>query len=320
MAFFAGCDYNSRITISLEINSQMLPNRSGEMEVFLHVADAGSFSAAARKLQLTPSAVAKLIARLEERLGAQLFVRSTRNLKLTREGSAYYHDASRILEDIGELEARLAHDSATPRGTIRVNATIPFGNHVLVPVLAGFLESYPEVTIDLSLTDNVIDILDERADIAIRSGALRDSRLLARKLGISRRVIIASRDYIARKGLPENPDDLHGHNCLNFSFRRPQEQWMVGTKGDEDASSRIGNIQVNNGETMRQLALAGVGIGRLALFHVGQDIADGRLVELLGDAAEPEFEQIHAVFVGQRQMPLRMRVLLDYLAKHISIR
>ncbi|OSQ41014.1 LysR family transcriptional regulator [Thalassospira mesophila] len=306
----------------------MLPNRSGEMEVFLRVADAGSFSAAARRLQLTPSAVAKLIARLEERLGAQLFVRSTRNLKLTREGHAYYHDASRILEDINTLEARLAHDSATPRGAIRVNATIPFGNHVLVPVLGGFLEKYPEVTIDLSLTDDVIDILDERADIAIRSGTLRDSRLLARKLGVSRRVIIAAPSYIERHGRPHTPAELENHNCLNFNFRRAQDQWALNqTGGDgndnsgghDDPGARTGNLQVNNGETMRQLALAGVGIGRLARFHVGEDIKQGRLESLFEDGVEPEFEQIHAVFVGQRQMPLRMRVFLDYLAKNISI-
>ncbi|WP_417842445.1 LysR family transcriptional regulator [Thalassospira sp.] len=304
----------------------MLPNRSGEMEVFLRVADAGSFSAAARRLQLTPSAVAKLIARLEERLGAQLFVRSTRNLKLTREGHAYYHDASRILEDISTLEARLAHDSATPRGAIRVNATIPFGNHVLVPVLGTFLEKYPEVSIDLSLTDDVIDILDERADIAIRSGALRDSRLLARKLGVSRRVVIAAPSYIERHGRPQTPAELEKHNCLNFNFRRAQDQWALPqTEGDgngdpnDDPGARTGNLQVNNGETMRQLALAGIGIGRLALFHVGRDIAEGRLEILLDAGIEPEFEQIHAVFVGQRQMPLRMRVFLDYLAKNINI-
>jgi DNA-binding transcriptional LysR family regulator len=289
------------------------------MEVFLRVADAGSFSAAARRLQLTPSAVAKLIARLEERLGTQLFVRSTRNLKLTREGHAYYQDASRILEDINTLEARLAHDSATPRGLIRVNATIPFGNHVLVAVLGGFLEKHPEVSIDLSLTDDVIDILGERADIAIRSGTLRDSRLLARKLGVSRRVIIAAPSYLERFGCPQSPADLENHNCLNFNFRRAQDQWALNHTGNDDPGARTGNLQVNNGETMRQLALAGVGIGRLARFHVGPDIEQGRLHPLLEDTVEPEFEQIHAVFVGQRQMPLRMRVFLDYLAKNISL-
>jgi DNA-binding transcriptional LysR family regulator len=294
----------------------MLANRSGEMEVFLQVADAGSFSAAARRLRQTPSAIAKLIARLETRLSVQLFVRSTRNLKLTREGQRFYDEAQRILDDINDVEARLTTDSATPRGLIRVNASIPFGTHRIVPVLGRFMESYPEVTVDLSLTDDVVDILDQRTDIAIRTGALRDSRLVARKLGESRRRIVASSSYIERHGDLKSPADLDHHNCLNFNFRRSHEQWSMTQSGKSINAAASGTIQVNNGETMRQIALAGLGIARLASFHIEKDVASGNLVELLADQIDPEYEVIHAVFIGQRQMPLRMRVLLDFLAEN----
>ncbi|TJW49067.1 MAG: LysR family transcriptional regulator, partial [Mesorhizobium sp.] len=170
-------------------------NRSGEIEVFVRVVEAGSFSAAARMLRMTPSAVSKLIARLEARLGARLVSRSTRKLQLTPEGAAFYESGLRILADMAAAE-REAAAGAAPRGRLRVNSYVPFGQHRLIPLLPRFLERYAEISVDLVLTDHVIDLMEERADVAIRAGPLAESRLVARKLGQSPVVVIAAPSYL----------------------------------------------------------------------------------------------------------------------------
>ena len=182
-------------------------NRSGEMEVFARVVELGGFSAAARAFRMTPSAVSKLVARLETRLGVRLINRSTRKLQLTPEGTAYYDRSIRILDDINTAE-REAAIGATPRGRVRVNTSVPFGLHWLLPLLPGFLKLHPGVSVDVALTDTVVDLMEERADIAIRVGPLRESRLLARKLGESRMVVVAAPGYLADHGTPRTPADL----------------------------------------------------------------------------------------------------------------
>ena len=190
-------------------------NRSGEMEVFTRVVDLGGFSAAARAFRMTPSAVSKLVARLEARLGVRLINRSTRKLQLTPEGTAYYDRAVRILDEI-ETAEREAAVGATPRGRVRINTSVPFGLHWLLPLLPGFLARHPGVSVDVALTDTVVDLMDERADIAIRVGPLRESRLLVRKLGESRMVVVASPSYLKAHGTPRTPSDLGKHNMLGF--------------------------------------------------------------------------------------------------------
>lgn len=194
-------------------------NRSGEIEVFVRVVEAGSFSAAARELRMTPSAVSKLIARLEARLGARLVRRSTRRLMLTPEGTAFYESGLRILADMVAAE-REAAAGAAPRGRLRVNTYVPFGVHRLVPLLPDFLERYPEISVDLVLTDSVIDLMAERADVAIRAGPLGESRLVARKLGQSPVVVVAAPSYLERHGTPLTPTDLGSHNRMRFGFVR----------------------------------------------------------------------------------------------------
>ncbi len=293
-------------------------NRSGEMEVFAHVIEAGSFSAAARKLHLTPSAVAKLVTRLEERLGVRLLHRSTRSLKPTAEGEAFYERAAAILADLDEAESAVAAQ-ATPRGRLRVNASLPFGNGVLVPLLPEFLDRYPDITIDLSLTDDVVDILAERADVAIRHGPLKDSRLMARKLGTSRRLIVASPDYLKRYGRPKRPEDLARHNCLNFNFRISFYDWPFADGTGHRNVPIGGNLQANNGETLRQLVVAGLGIARLGAFNLAADLNAKRLVPLLQEFDTGEIEDIHAVFVGRGHMPLRVRAFIDFLVERVRI-
>jgi len=295
-------------------------NRSGEIEVFVRVVEAGSFSAAARTLRMTPSAVSKLIARLEARLGARLVSRSTRKLQLTPEGTAFYDSGLRILADMAAAE-REAAAGAAPRGRLRVNTYVPFGVHRLIPLLPRFLERYPEISVDLVLTDSVIDLMAERADVAIRAGPLGESRLVARKLGQSPVVVVAAPSYLEAHGTPLTPADLDGHNRMGFGFVRHIDGWpFVDAAGNAVMVPITGNTLVSDGEAMRLMTLAGAGISRLARWHVAADIAAGRLVALLEDFNPGDEEATHAVYVGQgRHLPARVRAFLDFLAETVRL-
>lgn len=295
-------------------------NRSGEMEVFARVVELGGFSAAARAFRMTPSAVSKLVARLEARLGVRLINRSTRKLQLTPEGTAYYDRSIRILDDIDTAD-REAAAGATPRGRVRVNTSVPFGLRWLLPLLPGFLKLHPGVSVDVALTDTVVDLLEERADIAIRVGPLRESRLLARKLGESSMVVVAAPAYLAEYGTPRTPSDLSKHNMLGFCFSKQIDGWPFRDgKGGTVSIPPSGNVLVSDGEAMQKLAVAGAGLARLARFHIAADIAAGRLVPVLEDFNPGDLEPIHAVFVGHGgQLPARVRALLDYLVENVKL-
>jgi len=294
-------------------------NRSGEMEVFVRVVDLGGFSAAARALRMTPSAVSKLIARLETRLGARLVNRSTRKLQLTPEGSAFYDRAVRVLADLDEAE-RSAAAGASPRGRLRVNTNVPFGTHYLIPLLPGFLERHPEVTVEVTLTDTVVDLLEDRADVAIRVGPLKSSQLVARKLGESRMMLVASPAYLTAHGTPQTPGDLARHNLLGFSFARQSNGWPFrDADGSASAVVPTGNALVSDGESMRLLVLTGLGISRLSLFHIGPDVEAGRLVPVLEAYNPGDTESIHAVYVGGGHLPARVRAFLDYLVETVQL-
>ncbi|TAJ69749.1 MAG: LysR family transcriptional regulator [Phenylobacterium sp.] len=294
-------------------------NRSGEMEVFVRVVEYGGFSAAARSLRMTPSAVSKLIGRLEERLGARLFARSTRRLQLTSEGAAFHERAVRVLADLEEAE-RAVTSGARPQGRVRVNSNVAFGQHHLVPIMPGFLAAQPEILLDLALSDVVIDLMGERADVAIRTGPLQGSQLTARKLGESRMVVVASPAYLAAQGTPASVEDLERHNRIGFNFARAFEEWPFRTSYGDAALPACGNAKVGDGETARRLALEGVGVARLALWHVGADIAAGRLVPVLEDMNPRDIQAVHAVYIGGRgDLPARVRAFIDYLVEHIDL-
>ncbi|RWL91946.1 MAG: LysR family transcriptional regulator [Mesorhizobium sp.] len=295
-------------------------NRSGEIEVFVRVAETGSFSAAARALRMTPSAVSKLIARLEARLGARLVSRSTRKLQLTPEGVAFHDSGLRILADLDAAE-REAAAGAAPRGRLRVNSYVPFGQHRLMALLPRFLERYPEIFVEAVLTDSVIDLLEERADVAIRAGPLRESRLVARKLGQSRMVLVASPAYLDARGTPRALPDLARHNMLAFGFARHIDGWpFIDVAGKSIIVPIVGNMSLTDGEAMRLTTLAGVGIARLARWHVEPDIAAGRLVPLLEEFNPGDEEPTHAVYVGQgKYLPARVRAFLDFLAETVRL-
>lgn len=289
-------------------------NRSGEMEVFTRVVNAGTFSEAARQLDMSPSAVSKLIARMEARLGARLLHRSTRRLELTAEGERFNSECLRILELIDSAERDIANVTK-PSGLIQVNANLPFGLHCLLPLLPDFFMAYPDITLNVELTDTVVDLLERRADIAIRTGPMKESSLVQRRLGESRMITVASPAYIARCGAPKNLEELHGHNRLSFGFHRHSQAWVFrGPDGQRVEIEPKGNALLSDGESMRRSALAGLGIARLANFHIHDDLEAGRLVPILADYDCGESEAIHAVFIGPgQQLPHRVRVFIDFL-------
>ncbi len=284
------------------------------MNSFLAIAREGSLSGAARALDLTPSAVSRIVARIEARLGVRLIVRTTRTLRMTGEGEAYARDARRILADIEESESTIA-DQARPRGRVRISMASAHGRLVVVPLLSRFVELHPGITVDMELSDEIADIMGGRTDLAIRFGPLPDSALTARRLGETGRAVVASPAYLARLGTPRTPAELAGHNCLDFNFRRAEPGWPFREGNRDFVVAVSGNLTANNGETLVQLALAGVGITRVGNFHIDEEIATGRLVPLLEDYNPRDVEAIHALFVGGPAMPARVRVLVDFLAE-----
>lgn len=291
-------------------------DRAREMALFVAVIDTGSFSAAGRLLDLSPSAVARAIDRIEARLGVRLLLRSTRTLALTAEGQSYLQAARRILADLDDAEQQIA-DQGAPRGRLRVSAALAHGRLCVVPLLGEFVASYPHILVDIALTDTLVDVAAGQADVAIRFGPLPDSTLTARKLGETRRVIVASPEYLAKHGRPREPEDLHRHNCLNFNFRRTEPIWPFRRDGTDFSLCVKGNIEANNGETLGQLAAIGIGIARVGAFSVTQEIASGALVPILEEFNPGDVEQIHAVFVGGASTPARIRVFVDFLAEHL---
>ena len=290
-----------------------MDNRIGDIETFLAVARGGSLAAAAKALRLTPSAISRSIARLEARLGVVLLRRTTRSLALTADGEVYRARMSALLAEIEDVEAGLGREQHGPRGLLRINSSVPFGAQYLLPILPRFMAAHPAVTVDLALSDAVVDLVEERADIAIRIGPLRDTRLRARKLGDSRMALVASPAYLAARGTPRAPDELDGHDCLRFSFRRSIDSWpfLAGRRTVQRPVE--GAFLGNSGEVVRMMAVAGGGIARLGFFHVAADLNAGRLVELLPEYNPGDREDIHALYAAQDRLALRVRAFLDCL-------
>jgi DNA-binding transcriptional LysR family regulator len=291
-------------------------DRARALALFAAVVEHGSFSAAGRILEMSPSAVSRAVDRIEARLGVRLLLRSTRALSLTTEGQFYLQAARRILADLDDTEQEIA-DRGVPRGRLRISAALSHGRICVVPLLGEFAMLYPHILVDIALTDSVVDVAGGEADVAIRFGRLADSALTARKLGETGRIIVASPDYLAAHGTPCLPEDLHRFNCLNFNFRRVEPVWPFHRDGQDFALSVKGSIEANNGETLGQLAAAGVGVARVGRFSVAPELAEGRLVPILEDFNPGDVEQIHAVFIGGASTPARVRVFIDFLAARL---
>lgn len=295
-------------------------NRFTEMEIFVTVIETGGFSAAARQVRLTPSAISKLIARLEARLGTRLFNRSTRQFQLTPEGCTFYEAAKRILADVSEAEQR-ASQGERPAGRVRISTSASYFNHVLAPIVPQFMALYPAVTLDISLTDALVDLLAERTDIAIRTGPLKTSSLIARKLGETARTIVAAPSYLEQYGQPRHVSDLKSHNLLGFSYVRSEPGWTLSEDNHPVVVPVAGRVQISDGEGVRRLAVAGAGLAMLADFTVRDDVTAGRLAPVLSHCNMGDTEVFYAVYIGEGgPLPARIRVVLDFLSEHGRVR
>ncbi len=283
-----------------------------EMAVFAKVVQQRSFTAAARDLGLSKSAVSKQVGRLEDRLGARLLNRTTRKLSLTEVGTVFYERCARIVEEAQAAADEVSSMAAAPRGRLRVNAPMTFGTLHLGPVIADFLEAHVEIEVDLVLDDRFSDLVEEGFDVAIRIAALLDSSLIVRRLAPSRSVLCAAPDYLRRHGRPEKPEDLSQHNCFGYLYRGSGTDWTLnGAKGPISIPLH-GNLRANNGEVLRHVALAGTGIVALPSFIVGDDLRTGRLTELLPEAV-PQTHSIHAVYPHRRHLMPKVRAFVDFL-------
>jgi len=285
------------------------------MTAFVRAIERNGFSPAARDLGVTPSAVSKLVSRLERRLGVTLLHRTTRRLALTAEGEIYFERAQRIVDAIADAEAEVMRFGERPRGRLRINVGVAFGTYALVPALPEFFARYPEIELELGLTDQVVDLAAVGADLAIRLPPLGDANLVARKLTDFTRVVCAAPAYLARHGTPRTPDDLAQHECLTIGGVSGQREWPFEAADGVRQVAVRGAITVNNAETLYELGLMGMGVIRLSDVIVGPAIRDGRLVPLLVDAHRPEALPLYAVYPASRWRPLKVAAMIDFLVE-----
>lgn len=285
--------------------------------VFSAVMDAGSFSAAAERLGQTPSGVSRTISRLESQLGMTLMHRTTRRLQLTEEGAWLLGRARAILADLAHTEAEAAARRSQPAGLVRVNAATPALDHLLAPLAPGFLDAYPLVQLELVSGETYVDLIEERADLAIRIGALPDSTLNARRLGASRIRVLAAPAYLEKHGAPQAPADLSGHRTLGFTAPASLNTWPL-EQGGAEGWTVTPSITASSGETLRHLALNGAGIVSLSDFLTRADVAAGRLVPVLEAHALAWSQPVWAVFYKQGALAPRVAALVDYLARELE--
>jgi DNA-binding transcriptional LysR family regulator len=287
------------------------------MQAFVRVVEHQSFSAAAGVLGLTPSAISKLVNRLEGRLGVRLLHRTTRRLTLTAEGNTYFVRARQILADIEDVEAEVVKSRASPRGRLHVNTNNAFANHQLAPALPEFLTQYPDIEIELSITDRVIDPVAEGADVTIRTGRIVDTSLSALKIAEFERTICAAPSYLAQHGVPRTPADLASHICIVMALP-PSTSWPFWTPDGIENVEISPRVTTGTTEATLQLALNGAGIVRLGDFVLGDSIRHGLLVPLLTDVHHVERLPLSALYLAGRHRLPKVRVFLDFLVKRFA--
>ncbi|HEX6297310.1 MAG TPA: LysR family transcriptional regulator [Burkholderiales bacterium] len=284
------------------------------MTIFARVVGAGSLSAAARELGLSPALVSRRLAALESRLGARLINRTTRSLHLTDDGATYYEACARVLADIEEADATVSAGRVEPRGTLRVALPASFGHQHIAPLIPRFAERYPQIQLALSLSDRTVNLIEEGFDLAVRIAHLEDSSLTARRLAPNRRVVCASPGYLARHGTPRTPDELARHNCLtttDFAMN-----WDYKGPDNKPGSVRVtGRYSCDNWEVLREWALAGLGIALKSTWDVHRLLVDGSLVEVCPGYTFHSDVAIYAVYPSRRFLPAKTRVFIDFLAE-----
>jgi DNA-binding transcriptional LysR family regulator len=294
-------------------------SRLESMSVLVAVVDAGSLSAAARRLGMPLATVSRKVAELESRLKTRLLHRTTRQLSLTESGASYVAACRRILEEIGEAERAATGEYAVPKGELVVTAPVVFGRLHVVPVVAEFLAQYPEIDVNLVLTDRVVHLMDEAADVAVRIGELPDSTFVATGVGAVRRVVCASPAYLAAHGLPAKPRDLAGHECITFEVLASKRAWVFGAGKSELAVPVHSRLAVNTAEAAIAASMLGVGLVRVLSYQVA-DALRGDALRVVLEAFESAPLPINLVHKGQAPLPLKLRAFLDFVAPRLRSR
>lgn len=291
------------------------------LSAFVAVVDHGGFAPAARRLGVAPSSLTRQINTLEEGLGTLLMNRSTRSVTLTDAGLRYLEDARRILDELENADRGVSERAGPPSGLLRVSMPVAFGRLHVGPALPLFLRRYPEMRLDISLSDAFANLVEERIDIAIRLGALNSSSLIARKLAPHRRVICASPDYIGEHGAPASPQDLAGHNCLLFDYLTGDATWTLAKNDARERISVSGNLRASGSELLREAAVGGAGLILMPTWLVGSDISEGRLVPILDGwsvSPGPEEGAIWALYLPNRRGSRKVSCFLDFLVEHFG--
>ena len=293
-------------------------DRFDDLQAFVTVVEAGSFTAAAERLGVAKSAVSRRVSELEDRLGVQLLRRTTRRLNLTDTGQAFYEHGSRILADLDEAESAVLQQHGELRGSLKVALPLSFGIRHMCEPIAEFSRRHPRVEFDLDLNDRRIDLLEEGVDVAVRIGRLRDSSLIARRLFEARTVVCASQSYLDRHGAPETPEDLAGHQCLLYSNIPDPTRWVWRDRNGTRQEVRVPvGLMASSGDFLLNAAIAGLGIALEPTFNAGEAISRGDLVPLLTEYQWP-VSPAWAVYPPTRHLSYRVRAFIDYLAGHFS--
>lgn len=291
-------------------------DRFVSMQVFVSVIDLGSFTATANAFRITPAMVSRHISEIEKRLDATLIKRTTRRLQVTEVGKDYYESCKQILKQVEMAEAGAAILSGKPKGLLKVTAPIWYGSMILTPIVCDYLAEFPDVSIELSLSDRFVDIIDEGFDLAIRIGELADSSYIARKLFKFDTAICASPAYLDRHGIPTRPEQLRDHQCLGFTNWRSHSGWKVVEKSITGHSSNYSRFNSNNGQSLREAALKGMGIIMMPKVLLEEDLRNGRLIEVLKEFT-PSSRPVNVVYPKERQPTPKLTSFLDYLIQRL---
>jgi DNA-binding transcriptional LysR family regulator len=289
----------------------------GAIQVFVAVVENSGFSAAARTLGISKSAVSKRINQLEAHLGVRLLHRTTRKLSLTEAGERYFEHAAQALTAAGQAEDAVTELQGEPQGNLKISSPMSFGRLHVAPLIPKLLQRYPKLQIDLVMDDRKVDLVAGGFDVAIRAGNLPTSTLIARKLAPLRQVLCASPDYIDRYDRPGTPAELSSHNCLLYSYSSDANEWTLIGEGGPETVTVSGSYQVNNSEALLEALREGIGIGRLPTFVAGPDLKTGRLVKLFESYSLPDFT-IYAVFPERQYLPAKVRAFLDFAIEYIG--
>lgn len=288
-----------------------------EIAVFVQVVEKRSFTGAGKVVGLTASGVSRAVSRLEDRLGVRLLERTTRSVGLTAEGATYYQRCSSILRDLTDAEAGLAQSTGTVRGRLRVDAPTAIGRWVIAPSVHRLLEAHADLSLELSVRDQVVDPIAEGIDIVLRMAALRDSELLHKKVGTMHFVVIASPQYLARHGRPKVPSDLRHHQTFGFLAGTTVIPWRFRTSGHEVTFPPTGRLHTNSVDAILRATLSGLGVAQILVGHVGQELATGRLEVLLKDHERPALD-IHALYTREKAGLPKVRAFLDFMEEELG--